>query len=82
MERKELADLAVKAGIIPWSRLQSVGKHLIPVEDGMDGDLASLWQFANFIREQERERAAMICHQLRDVEYPAMEIAARVLKQD
>jgi len=79
MERKELAQLAVKAGIIPWSRLEFVGKELIPVDDGMDGDLASLWQFANLIMEQERERAAMICHQLRDVEYPADDIATRIM---
>ena len=29
--------------------------------------------------ERERERAAMICHQLRDVEYPADDIATRIM---
>lgn len=30
-------------------------------------------------REAERERAAMICWQYRDVEFPAAEIAERIL---
>ena len=29
--------------------------------------------------ERERERAAVICHAMRDVEYPAMEIAERIM---
>ena len=40
-----------------------------------------LRRFARMVAERERERAAMICHQLRDVEYPAMEIAERILNQ-
>ena len=29
--------------------------------------------------ERERERAAIICHAMRDVQYPAMEIAERII---
>ena len=29
--------------------------------------------------ERERERAAIICHAMRDVEYPALEIAERIM---
>jgi len=29
--------------------------------------------------ERERERAAIICHAMRDIEYPAMEIAERIM---
>jgi hypothetical protein len=29
--------------------------------------------------ERERERAAVICHALRDVQYPAMEIAEKIM---
>ena len=29
--------------------------------------------------ERERERAAIICHALRDVQYPAMEIAEKIM---
>ena len=37
-------------------------------------------RLAVFISEAERERAAMICHQYRDVEYPAEAIATAILK--
>ena len=36
-------------------------------------------RLATFITEAERERAAIICHQYRDVEYPAAEIAERII---
>jgi hypothetical protein len=29
--------------------------------------------------ERERERAAIICHALRDVQYPALEIAEKIM---
>jgi hypothetical protein len=38
-----------------------------------------LRRFAKLIAERERERAVMICHQLRDVEYAADEIANRIM---
>jgi hypothetical protein len=30
--------------------------------------------------ERERERAAVICHAMRDVQYPAMEIAEKIMQ--
>ena len=38
-----------------------------------------LQEFVKRVIEQERERAAMICHQYRDVEYPAEAIATAIL---
>jgi hypothetical protein len=32
--------------------------------------------------ERERERAAVICHAMRDVQYSAMEIAERIMGKD
>jgi hypothetical protein len=40
-----------------------------------------LRRFADLVAERERERAVMICHQLRDVEYPTDEIAERILNK-
>jgi ubiquinone biosynthesis protein UbiJ len=79
MEREELLRLAERAGILPWVRHEWTGKEFVHTDEGMEGDLASLWQFATLVKEQERERAAMICHQLRDVEYPADDIATRIM---
>jgi hypothetical protein len=79
MEREELLRLAECAGILPWVRHEWTGKEFVHTDEGMEGDLASLWQFATLVKEQERERAAMICHQLRDVEYPADDIATRIM---
>jgi hypothetical protein len=32
------------------------------------------------VTERERERAAIICHAMRDVQYPAMEIAEKIMQ--
>lgn len=41
--------------------------------------MEELRKMIEMAREAERERAAMICWQYRDVEYPAAEIAERIL---
>ncbi len=79
MKREEVLELAGKAGIIPWIKREWDGKQLVHTDDGMDGDLACLSQFAELIVERERERAAMICHQCRDWEYASEEIAFRIM---
>ena len=39
-----------------------------------------LQEFVKRLIEQERERAAMLCHQYRDVKYPAEAIAEAILR--
>jgi hypothetical protein len=79
MERHDVLELAVAAGIMPWKKLEWDGKQLVHTDDGMDGDLACLWQFAGLIIERERERAAAICHACRDHKYASEEVARRIL---
>jgi ubiquinone biosynthesis protein UbiJ len=79
MEREKLLRLAERVGIVPWVRHEWTGRRFVHTDEGMEGDLACLMQFYTLAVEQERERAAMICHQLRDVKYPADDIAARIM---
>ena len=81
MKREEVLELAVSAGILPWVKHEWDGKQFLHTDEGMDGDLACLLQFAGLIVERERERAAMICHQCKDWEYASEEIAYRILNQ-
>jgi ubiquinone biosynthesis protein UbiJ len=79
MDRKEVLELAVAAGIMPWVKHEWNGKQFIHTDEGMDGDTACLLQFAQLIVERERERAAAICHACRDYEYASEEVARRIL---
>jgi ubiquinone biosynthesis protein UbiJ len=79
MERAEVLELAVAAGIMPWIKREWNGKQLVHTDDGMDGDLACLLQFAELIVERERERAAAICHACRDHQHAPDEIAQRIV---
>ena len=52
MNEAQVIAIAEAAGIIPWSRHQFVGgKKMAHVDDGLDGDLASLLQFAKLLEE-------------------------------
>ena len=79
MERAEVLELAVAAGIMPWIKHEWDGKRFIHTDEGMDGDAACLLQFAELIVERERERAAAICHACRDIENASEEVARRIL---
>jgi ubiquinone biosynthesis protein UbiJ len=81
MTDAEIMELADQAGIMPWIKHEWDGKKFVHTDEGMDGDAACLIQFAKLISERERERAAMICHQCRDWEYAAEEIAFRIMNQ-
>ena len=53
---KEIIEMAVAAGIIPWTKHEHVGGNNFSASDeGLDGDLASLIQFANLVAAKERE---------------------------
>lgn len=51
--------MATDAGIVPWTLHQYVGKkRWTPKEEGLDGDIASLMQFAELVANYQRERVA------------------------
>lgn len=56
MNRDEIIRMAVDAGIIPWTKHEYVGgKNFSASDEGLDGDLASLIQFAELVASAERE---------------------------
>ena len=62
MNRDEIIRMAVDAGIIPWTKHEYVGgKNFSASDEGLDGDLASLIQFADLVASAERERILDIC---------------------
>ena len=62
MNREDIIRMAVDAGIIPWTKHEYVGGNNFSASDeGLDGDLASLIQFAAFVASAERERILDIC---------------------
>ena len=61
MNREDIIRMAVDAGIIPWTKHEYVGgKNFSASDEGLDGDLASLIQFAELIASAEREACAKI----------------------
>ena len=78
---QEVLELAKMAGILVWRKSEWHVDHHIHVEDGMDGDLAALVQLCQLVRDKERARAANICHSMVDVQYPATDLAERILSK-
>ena len=62
MNREDIIRMAADAGIIPWTKHEYVGgKNFSASDEGLDGDLASLIQFAALVASAERERILDIC---------------------
>ncbi len=62
MTQDQIIEIAVAAGIIPWTKHEHVGGNNFSASDeGLDGDLASLIQFAKLVAAKERERFAHEC---------------------
>ena len=62
MTQDQIIEIAVAAGIIPWTKHEYVGGNNFSASDeGLDGDLASLIQFAKLVAAKEREACAKIC---------------------
>ena len=56
MNKEDIIRMAVDAGIIPWTKHEYVGgKNFSASDEGLDGDLASLIQFAALVASAERE---------------------------
>ena len=75
-EVEAITALAVEAGIVPWVRHEFINNCFIPTDDGMDGDHASLIQFAQLVRDQEREAGSLSCETMGAEGYGTLAIAA------
>ena len=63
MNRDDIIRMAADAGITPWVHHQWVKDKFIHIDEGMDGDLACLIQFANLVAAAEREACAKVCEE-------------------
>ena len=65
MNRDDIIRMAVDAGIIPWTKHEYVGgKNFSASDEGLDGDLASLIQFAALVASAEREACLKLADSL------------------
>jgi len=61
MTKEEIIEMAISAGIIPWTKHEYIGdKKFSASDEGLDGDAASLIQFAKLVAAKEREACAVI----------------------
>lgn len=56
MSREDIIRMALNAGIIPWEKMEWSNNRFVFADESMDGDLACLMQFADFVAAHERER--------------------------
>jgi hypothetical protein len=62
MTQEEYIQLAIEAGITPWTKHEYIGGNNFSASDeGLDGDAASLIQFAQLVAAAEREACAKVC---------------------
>lgn len=86
MNKQDVLKMATDCGIICWTRNRWVKDRFLPIDEGMDGDLACLMQFAEMIARQERKACAALCEdavQGLDREYKELgfELADRLRKR-
>ena len=63
MTRDDIIRMAAEAGITPWVHHQWVGGNkFVHADEGMDGDLACLMQFAALVAASERNRTWTQAH--------------------
>lgn len=56
MNRDDIIRLAHEAGIIPWEQMEWSNNRFVLTDEGMDGDLACLMQFANLVAAAQRQQ--------------------------
>jgi hypothetical protein len=62
MKDDELIALAAECGLMPWVKHEHVGgTSFSATDEGIDGDLAGLIQFAKLVAAHEREACAKVC---------------------
>jgi len=64
MQTDDVLRLAHQAGIIPWTCHEWQHGTFVHIDDGMDGDVACLLQFAQLVAAAEREACAKVCESL------------------
>jgi hypothetical protein len=64
MQNDDVLRLANQAGIIPWACHEWQHGTFVHIDDGMDGDVACLLQFAQLVAAAEREACAKVCESL------------------
>lgn len=63
MTHEEIIEMAVAAGITPWTKHEHIGGNNFSASDeGLDGDLASLIQFAKLVAAKEQNRCCSIIY--------------------
>lgn len=58
MERDRVLELAAQAGLFPWVKHEWSQDRFVHTDEGIDGDLACLIQFAELVAAAEREACA------------------------
>ena len=66
MNRDDIIRMAADAGITPWVHHQWVKDKFIHIDEGMDGDLACLMQFAALVAAAEREACTKLVFQTQE----------------
>ena len=81
---KEIIEMAAAAGIIPWTKHEHVGGNNFSASDeGLDGDLASLIQFAKLVTAKEREACAKLVEEIEKyekIEKACFKFAAKTIR--
>ena len=61
MKQEDVIRMAYEAGIIPWCQMHWSANQFVTIDEGMDGDLTCLMQFAALIAAAERKACAKVC---------------------
>lgn len=64
MDRNTILKWALQVDIIPWTKHEWANNQFVPTEEGLEGDIACLMQFAALVAEHEREACAELCEDL------------------
>jgi len=80
MKQDEIIEMAAICGIIPWTKHEYIGGNRFSAsDDGLDGDIAALIQFAKMVEDKsvakEREACAKVCDDMH-AEYEGADVQA------
>ena len=64
MDQQEIIRMAGEAGITPWVKMEWSNNLFVSADEGMDGDLACLMQFAALVAAAEREACLRACEEM------------------
>lgn len=78
MNKQVIQMLMLECGLIPISHHRWDKDHFVHVDDFIDGDSASLMQFADELLKREREANARLCEDMGIEGYGTLAIAAAI----